>query len=92
MAKGYLATVPAEKVPCHTNDGPHDDKYQDVHDVGAQAHERQDGEQYDQQSQQDFFHLPNLLRRRRDATPPGTKIKAATKIANLPSGAQPIPI
>ncbi len=92
MAKGDLAAVPAEKVPCHANDGPHDDEYQDVHDVGAQAHERQDGEQYDQQRQQDFLHLPNLLRLMRDATPPGTKTKTATKIANLPSGAHPIPI
>jgi hypothetical protein len=45
MAKRNLAAVSAKEIPCHSNHRVDDDQNQDVHRVGAQTDEWQDGEQ-----------------------------------------------
>ena len=39
-----------------------------------------------------LIHFPSFLLRKIEATPPGMKISAATKITNRPTGAQPMPM
>jgi hypothetical protein len=92
MSKGNLACISTQDVPCHTDYGPHEDKYEYVHDIRVEIKEwdtAKDGKDYERQV---FFHFPNLLFLMIDAIPPGKNTRAATKIANLPTGAHPIPI